>query len=204
MPFRLFAAAAMAALAATLGMMVVHAVITPLNQTSVPENDFLLLHHLALGLAGGLLVLPLLLNLGGGYRTGFLLGAGIFAVFCLFPWLAQPESRPGRVPGDLALWLFSVTTGLAALWLLWRRDWRRRLAGLLLLALPLLLGFALAVRPDALTTPGFGEAGDPDIAVWRDLGLNLLFWLLLGGGSALAAARVLTKNKAAPEAGTGP
>lgn len=193
MPFRLFATAAMVAIGATLGLMVARALTIPLLPIDTAETDALLLHHLGLGIAGTLALLPLLMRAGGGAMRGLLWGGGIFLVFSLFPWLAQPDTRPGRVPAGLGLWLFSVAASSAGMWLLIRRDWQHRLAGAILLALPLLVGFVLGERPERLLTPGFGEAllQVPDLAVWRDLGLNLLFWLLLGVFSGLATRRRL-------------
>jgi len=198
MPFRLFATAAMVAIGATLGLMVARALTIPLMPIDTAETDALLLHHLGLGLFGALALLPLLMRAGGGgLRRGLLWGGAIFLIFSLFPWLAQPETRPGRVPAGLGLWLFSVAASAAGLWLLagkdGRRDWQRQLAGGILLVLPLLLGFVLGERPERLLTPGFGEAllQVPELAVWRDLGLNLLFWLLLGVFSGLAMRRAM-------------
>jgi predicted cobalt transporter CbtA len=207
MPFRIFAAAFAAALLSTLALMVVRATVLPSNGLSVAENDLLLLHHIGLGVAGSLVLQLLFLRDPPRVLQGLVWGAAGFLVFIMAPWLAQPDIRPGRVPNDPGaqlLWLFALAATAAGLWLLRQPGGAPtlgRLGALVLLALPVLAGGMVAGGGERLTTPGFGEliqedgSGHPDFAVWLGLGLNLLFWLLLGLFSVVSARRVVQRTE---------
>jgi hypothetical protein len=210
MPFRLLAAAFAAALLATLGLMFARVATTPLGLLDTREGDFLLLHHLALGLVGGFALQVFLLYrpLTGLYRA-LAWGMAGFLALTLMPWLVLPETVPGQVTARHPLrWLIVAACTAGGFWLLWspgmgeksRRN--RRLAGLGLILLPLLAGAAGGGNP-GLPDPGVlgdtdAEAG-PEFAILRGLGLNLLFWLLLGLFSVLTARRIVQR----PQGGTG-
>ena len=208
MPFRIFVAAFAAALLSTLALMVVRATILPPEGLSVEDNDRLLLHHIGLGMAGSLVLQLLFLRDAPRLRQGLTWGLAGFAVFVFAPWLAQPGIPPGQMPATGAeaqlFWLFSLLATAAGLWLLWRPVGPAlpgRLGALILLALPVLsAGMALG-DGDRLATPGYGELareGDgagPDFGVWLGLGLNLLFWLLLGVFSVVSARRVVQRTE---------
>jgi hypothetical protein len=210
MPFRLLAAAFAAALLATLGLMFARVATTPDGLLDPREGDFLLLHHLALGLFGGFALQVFLLYrpLTGLYRA-LVWGMAGFLALTLIPWLVLPDTVPGQVTGRHPLrWLIVVSCTAGGFWLLWspgqgekaRRN--RRLAGLGLILLPLLAGVAGGSNP-GLPDPGVPGDTDPDaapeFAVLRGLGLNLLFWLLLGLFSVLTARRIVQR----PQGGTG-
>lgn len=210
MAIRVLAAAFMAALGATLGLMIARVAVMPAVMEQVAENDFLLLHHVGLGAAGSLVLQLVLLSrpdLTGAalLRTGLLWGLAGFLVMVLAPWLAQPDTVPGKIPSEngdkLFLWVFAVgvtAVGLQALRRPGVNPLTGRFAGLVLLALPLLIGsLGWTGTPDRLDTPGYGLLADtdPDFGVWRLLGLNLLFWLLLGVFSALTARRAMPARR---------
>jgi predicted cobalt transporter CbtA len=207
MPLRLLAAAFAAALLATMGLMFARVASTPGGLLDTREGDFLLLHHLALGVAGGFALQVFLLYrpLTGLYRA-LAWGAAGFVALTLMPWLVLPETVPGQVSAQFPLrWLIVAACTAGGLWLLWspgmgekpRRH--RRLAGLGLLLLPLLAGTLDGGDPGLAGTGAAsaadGDDADPeqDFAVWRGLGLNLLFWLLLGLFSVLTARRIVQR-----------
>lgn len=214
MPFRLFAAAFMAALLATLGLMFLRVATTPVGQLDVAEGDFLLLRHFALGLCGGLALQVVFLHKPPGIYRGLAWGGAGFLALTLMPWLALPDSLPGRVsPEHPLLWLSVAAASAGGLWLLWwpgntagQPLLKRRLGGLVLLGLPLLAG---AVGGGGGLEAGLSasepvEGIDPDFAVWRGLALNLLFWLLLGLFSVLSARRVVQRPGPDPDPEAGP
>ncbi|QDO97233.1 hypothetical protein FNB15_08105 [Ferrovibrio terrae] len=216
MPFRLLVAAFAAALLATLGLMFARVATTPAGLLDPREGDFLLLHHLALGLFGGFALQVFLLYrpLTGLYRA-LAWGMAGFLALTLMPWLVLPETVPGQMTARHPLrWLIVVACTAGGFWLLWspgmgeksRRN--RRLAGLGLILLPLLAGAAGGDNP-GLPDPGAGVLGDaaadaaPEFAVLRGLGLNLLFWLLLGLFSVLTARRIVQRPQGGMGGGTG-
>lgn len=215
MPIRLLAAAFMAALGATLGLMLARVAAMPAVITHVPQNDLLLLHQIGLGFTASMILLLLALRRGQAAPTlgeALFWGAAGFHSLVLAPWLILPDSIPGQISGEsdgMLLWLCAVGASVVGFWAL-HRPGLRRLAGLVLLALPLLLGqLGGGADGDGLVSPDYGHlpGDDPEFGVWRALGLNLLFWLLLGIFSMLAARRVMRLEAAktgAPEAPPGP
>lgn len=214
MPFRLLAAAFAAALLATLGLMFARVATTPAGLLDAREGDFLLLHHLALGLFGGFALQVFLLYrpLTGLYRA-LVWGVAGFLALTLMPWLVLPDTLPGQVTARYPLrWLIVVGCTAGGFWLLWspglaektRRN--RRLAGLGLILLPLLAGAADGGNP-GLPDPGGLDGTDvdaaPEFAVLRGLGLNLLFWLLLALFSVLTARRIVQRPQGGMGGGTG-
>ena len=215
MPFRLLAAAFAAALLATLGLMFARVATTPAGQLEVGQGDLLLLRHLALGLAGGLaLQVFLFYRPSAGMYRALAWGTAGFLALTLMPWLVLPETVPGQVTARHPLrWLIVVVCTAAGFWLLWwpagrqksRRN--RRLAGLGLILLPVLAGGVFGGNvpglPDVDTAAAGGDSG-PDLAVWRALILNLLFWLLLGVFSVLSARRIVQRPQRPGPAGHRP
>jgi hypothetical protein len=208
MPFRLLAAAFAAALLATLGLMFARVASTPDGLLDPREGDFLLLHHLALGLFGGFALQVFLLYrpLTGLYRA-LAWGMAGFLALTMMPWLVLPETVPGQVTAGHPLrWLIVVACTAGGFWLLWssglgekaRRN--RRLAGLGLILLPLLAGVAGGGNPGLPDPGGLGDTdAAPEFVILRGLGLNLLFWLLLGLFSVLTARRIVQR----PQGGMG-
>jgi hypothetical protein len=211
MPLRLIAAASMAAVLATLSVMIVRAVVDPPIMPDIAARETFLLQHVGIGLAGGL-ALQLAYRLHGlpSYPRSLLWGAGGFAAAVL-----APERR--QHGGALLFWIFTVAVTGAGLWLLLAVADRWRLIGLALLAAPPLLAPASAWREhtglgtDSLTGDIGGAlpldappdappilppypmeypAGEDAVLL---LGLNLLFWLLLGAFSVLAARRIMDR-----------
>lgn len=209
MPFRLLAAAFMAALLATLGLLFARVATTPVAELSVAEGDFLLMRHVALGFFGGLVLQIVFLYKQPGIHRGLGWGVAGYFVLTLMPWLVLPDAVPGQVsPGQPLLWLFVVAVSAAGLWLLWRPHAGkpprlRRLGGLALLLLPLLVGTIGGPADGGLIGGDPGQATDPDFGVWRGLALNLLFWLLLGVFSVLSARRVVQRPAGETGAGAG-
>ncbi len=206
MPLRLLAAAFAAALLATMGLMFARVASTPPGLLDTGEGDVILLHHLALGLFGGFALQVFLLYrpLTGIYRA-LAWGVAGFLALTLMPWLVLPDTVPGQVTARHPLrWLITVACTAGGLWLLWspgmgekpRRN--RRIAGFGLILLPLLAGtFGESGQPLPETIAP--EGGEPDFAVWRGLGLNLLFWLLLAQFSLLTARRIVQRPQGVDE-----
>lgn len=210
MPFRLLAAAFAAALLATMGLMFARVASTPAGLLDTGEGDVMLLHHLALGLCGGFALQVFLLYrpLTGVYRA-LAWGAAGFLAFTLMPWLVLPDTVPGQVtPRHPLGWLIVVACTAGGLWLLWSPGMReksrrnRRIAGLGLILLPLLAGAVGGGHPGVPEAGALEAAGadpGPAFAVWRGLGLNLLFWLLLGVFSLLTARRIVQQPQGVGE-----
>lgn len=205
MPLRLTVAAAMATVLSTLAVMIVRAVVDPPLVPDVAAREAFLLQRVGVGMAGALVLQLAFRRLGlPSYAGGLAWGAGGFAVAVLVPLWTQPDLLPGVVPiedgGALLFWLFTVAVSAPGLWLLLAGRSRRRLFGLALLLTPPLLAPASVWReqtgmeapPDQLpvlpATPMETAAGTDWVLL---LGLNLLFWLLLGVFSVLAARRIL-------------
>lgn len=204
MPLRLLAAAFAAALLATMGLMFARVATTPVGLLDTRMGDSLLLRHLALGLFGSfVLQVFLLYRPSTGIYRAMAWGAAGFLALTLMPWLVLPGTLPGQGAGqDTLRWLIVAGCTAGGLWLLWspvasdkgRRH--RRLAGMTLILLPLLAGAFGAGDPvlsDAAAEPGFGDDPGADFAIWQGLGLNLLFWLLLGAFSVLTARRIVQR-----------
>lgn len=214
MPLRLATAAAMAAILATLAVMIARAVVDPPHVPDIAAREAFLLQHVGVGLAGAL-VLQLAFRRQGlpSYAGGLAWGAGGFVAAVLAPLWVLPNVPPGVLPlrdgGTLLFWLFTVAVTAFGLWLVLARRGSSRLFGLALLLVPSLLAPVSAWRErTSLVDPTTSLPGDapPDqppvlpaepmeMAAGADgvllLGLNLLFWLLLGVFSVLSARRVL-------------
>lgn len=143
--------------------------------------------------------------------------AAVLAPLWVLPGL-PPGELPLRDGGTLLFWLFTVAVTALGLWLVLAGRGNRRLFGLALLLAPSLLapvsawreqtglvdpvgslpGNALpgdALPGDALPDqPPILPGGPMEAAAGADgfllLGLNLLFWLLLGVFSVLSARRI--------------
>lgn len=220
MSLRLGVAAAMAAVLSTLSVMIVRAVVDPPLVPDIAVREAFLMQCVALGLAGGM-VLQLAFRRHGlpSYAGGLAWGAGGFAAAVLAPLWVLPDLPPGVLPvrdgGTLLFWLFTVAITALALWLLLTGRGSSRLFGLALLLAPSLLAPVSAwqeqtgLADPAAGLPGNAFPGDalPDqppilpggpmeAAAGADgfllLGLNLLFWLLLGVFSVLSARRILS------------
>lgn len=220
MPLRLIAAAATAAILATLAVMIARAVVDPPHVPDIAVREAFLLQRIGVGIAGALVLqLAFRRSAPPSYAGGLAWGAGGFAAAVLAPLWTQPDLPPGVLPledgGALLFWLFTVAITAVGLWLLLAGRSRWRLFGLALLLAPPLLapvsawqeqtGIGLPADPaaDPGVLPGDAPPDQPPVlpaapmetAAGVDgmllLGLNLLFWLLLGVFSVLSARRLL-------------
>ncbi|WP_298720310.1 hypothetical protein [uncultured Ferrovibrio sp.] len=225
MPVRLGAAAAMAAILATLVVLIVRAIIDPPVVPNIASREAFLFQMIGIGCVAGLVYQLIFLWLGvPSYRGGLAWGLGGFAAAVLAPLLSLPDQPAGVMPagdgGALLFWSFVVAVSGAGLMLLLLGRGRQRLFGLALLLAPPLVAPASTWREQtgyAETPPGdvsgmltvdplsSGSASlDPlpdiplEAATGGDtvlmLGLNLLFWLLLGVFSVLANRRVVQRR----------
>ncbi|WP_341705161.1 CbtA family protein [Ferrovibrio sp.] len=216
MPFRLGAAAMMAAILSTLAVMIARAVIDPPITPDIPGREAFLFQHLILAAMAAVILQILLLWQGrADYRTGLVWGAGGFAAAVVAPWLALPHLPVGELPmhdpAALLFWLLTVVVSAIGLWLLLRGGFplrpaapgglQARLGGVVLLLLPLLLvpvpDWAGADWAGPEMPPAAHDAsGDPLDGLEDDgaavmLVVNLLFWLALGLASVLAARQIV-------------
>ncbi|HYM30120.1 MAG TPA: CbtA family protein [Candidatus Cybelea sp.] len=128
---------------------------------------------------------------GIDWRRGLLWGLAGFATFALAPALGLPPELPGSDAAPLAArqiwWIGTAVATGGGLWLLVygpRIPWR--VVGALLIALPHTIG--------APVHSGHGGLVPADMArdfIAASLIGNLLFWLALGGVSALAFNRIV-------------
>lgn len=206
MPVRLGAAAMMAAILATLVVMIVRAVVDPPLVPDIAAREAFLLQLVGLGVAAGI-VYQLIFHWRGvpSYSGGLVWGAGGFAAAVLAPLLSRPDQPPGVLPtgdgGALLFWIFTAAVSAAGLWLLLDGAGRRRLFGLALLLAPPLMapasswrehtGYAESTPDPFASAPLEAAAGGDTVLI---LGLNLVFWLLLGVFSVLAARRVVLRG----------
>lgn len=116
-----------------------------------------------------------------GWHRGLLWGLAGYAVFAIAPSLGLPPDPPGVYAGPVGprqIWWLGTTaaTGLGLALLVFGRGWLSRLAGVLLLVAPHVVG---APHVDI-----YGS-GTPDALIDRFILTSLattgLFWLVLGG-----------------------
>ncbi len=117
------------------------------------------------------------------WRRGLVWGLGGFAAFALAPALGLPPAPPGAAEADLVLrqlwWSGTVAGTVLGLSLaVFARRLPHKLAGLLLLALPHLVG-APASEGTSAVPPSLAF----DFAL-ASLATALVFWLVLGGLAA--------------------
>ncbi|HEX6957037.1 MAG TPA: hypothetical protein VF194_03555 [Ferrovibrio sp.] len=227
MAVRLGVAAVMAAVMATLAVLIVRAIIDPPQGGDVASREAFLFQTIAVGVIAGL-GYQLAFRWRGlpGYGGGLVWGAAGFIAVVLAPLLSLPGQPAGFVPvsdgGALLFWLFTVAVSIAGLGLLWAGRGRRRLLGIaLLLAPPLMAPTPSWQNPadpsDLPSSADLSRSGMPPTdmsAAIADpaamaaahqpgliLGLTLLFWLLLGGFSVLAARRIVESGPGDPRSG---
>lgn len=211
MPFRYGAAAMMAAICATLIVLVVRAVVDPPVETGVgmADREAFIFQRIGTGLLGGL-VYQLAFGWRGlpGYAGGLAWGAGGFAAAVLAPLAVMPALPPGVPPledaGQILFWLFTIALSGWGLWWLLRPDaaagLKRRAFGVVLLLVPGLLAPAEAWQEQTALPETGGDplAGLSAADFGLLFGLNLLFWLCLGFFSVLAARRVMRQGVSPP------
>jgi cobalt transporter subunit CbtA len=123
-------------------------------------------------------------------REGLLWGLGGFVVFALAPAFGLPPELPGSVAGDLVSrqvwWVATVAATAAGLGLMVfvRAGWA------------IAVGIALIAAPHVVGAPPPGEGSGlvpPELAaafVARSLGVNAVFWALLGLSTGALYARI--------------
>lgn len=130
-------------------------------------------------------------------RTGLAWGVAGFAVFQLAPALGLPPEVPGAMAADLGArqlwWFFAVAaTGVGVWLLLLTRSVPLAVAGVVLIALPHLVG---APQPEAI-----GGSVPPEIAghfAAAAIVTAFLFWVLLGWLAGESYKRFVTRPAAA-------
>jgi cobalt transporter subunit CbtA len=140
------------------------------------------------------LILTGIFTLSGkeGWLSGLLLGIAGFAVFHVAPALIVPPAVPGMVEAPLLLrqmgWLSAVASAIVGLALVYGARGLARLAGILVLAMPLTL-FRMLVPLFCATAPSHELAAIERIFIVRTLVSALIFWLILGITSGYLFAR---------------
>ena len=167
-----------------------------------PQRTFFTLLSNVVMAVGFALLLGALIYLHGKpatWRSGLLWGIAGYTVFFVAPALGLPPELPGAASARLAerqiWWLVSALAAGAGLWMLiFARAFVARLAGLLLLAAPHLIG---APHP-----PVRGGAAPEELAsafILASALANAVFWLSLGSLVGLLDGR-FARNGARPAA----
>ncbi|MGE0224664.1 MAG: CbtA family protein [Acetobacteraceae bacterium] len=152
----------------------------------------------SIGFAAILLAVVTLAGARMDIRRGILWGIAGFACFVLAPAIGLPPKPPGAAVGDLHLrqlwWLGTVIATALGLWLALgpSRGWIQRVLGIIVLALPHLVGAPQPDGPDAVPA-----------ALMRDFAMlsvatNLLFWIVLGCLCGLSADRQVRQRDVLP------
>lgn len=123
---------------------------------------------------------------GVSWRQGILWGLGGYAAFFALPALGLPPELPGTeaaaLQGRQAWWLVTVTLsaiGIAQLGL--ARGWPWKAAGMVLIAIPHLIGAPHPETHSTLAPPELLRTFIVSTAV-----ANAVFWVVLGTGCAIA------------------
>jgi cobalt transporter subunit CbtA len=120
-------------------------------------------------------------------KNGVLWGLAAFACFHLAPSLGLPPTPPGVPVSDVwsrqLWWTCAVLSAAAGLWLLTRRAWMHRIAGVLVFAAPHLVRVTAVVRDSAVPPElmrNFAVASLVSVAI---------FWILVGGIGGYLSSR---------------
>ncbi|MBL8293930.1 MAG: CbtA family protein [Bryobacterales bacterium] len=120
-------------------------------------------------------------------KNGVLWGLAAFACFHLAPSLGLPPMPPGVPVSDVQSrqlwWTCAVLSAAAALWLMTRRKWMQRIAGVVVLAAPHLVGVTAVVGDNAVPPElmrNFAAASLASVAI---------FWILVGGIGGYLSSR---------------
>lgn len=112
-------------------------------------------------------------------RSGVLWGLAAFACFHLAPSLGLPPMPPGVPVSDVQprqlWWTFAVLSTAAGLWLITRKTWTQRVAGVIVIAAPHLVRVTAVVGGSAVPTDLMQHF------VMASLASMAMFWMLVGG-----------------------
>ena len=139
------------------------------------------------GVGFALLIVSALVIRGssGGFRIGVLWGIGGFAAFILAPAAGLPPELPGMMKADLigrqSWWLGTALATAAGLWILvFSKNPSLYILALLLLLAPHVLGAPIQHSIQGSLIPAELAAKFSTVSI----GVNFIFWLMLGGLSA--------------------
>ena len=139
------------------------------------------------GVGFALLIVSALVIRGssGGFRIGVLWGIGGFAAFILAPAAGLPPELPGMMKADLigrqSWWLGTALATAAGLWILvFSKNPSLYILALLLLLAPHVLGAPMQHSIQGSLIPAELAAKFSTVSI----GVNFVFWLMLGGLSA--------------------
>ena len=139
------------------------------------------------GVGFALLIVSALVIRGssGGFRIGVLWGIGGFAAFILAPAAGLPPELPGMMKADLigrqSWWLGTALATAAGLWILvFSKNPSLYILALLLLLAPHVLGAPMQHSIQGSLIPAELAAKFSTVSI----GVNFIFWLMLGGLSA--------------------
>lgn len=169
------------------------------------RTGFTLLANLLAGVAFGLLLATALTLYGRAITTtqGLFWGTAGFLAFALLPALGLPPELPGAAAGalqDRQIWWLATAIvsagGLAAL--IFGAGWTTRMAGIVVLLAPHIIGAPHAVKGEVGLAP-------PELAahfVVNSLFTSLVMWLVIGAVMAYMMARMDARQSAGIGAGT--
>ena len=144
---------------------------------------FTALANISLAVGFGLLLGAAIVLRGqiGGWRAGLLWGLGGYVVFFVAPSLGLPPEVPGAESAPLAdrqlWWLMAVVlTACGLFFLSFVKNWSAKLLGVVLLAVPHLLG-----APHLLVHSSTAPIELAHAFIYATALANAVFWLALGG-----------------------
>ena len=139
------------------------------------------------GVGFALLIVSALVIRGsnGGFRSGILWGVGGFTAFVLAPAAGLPPELPGMMKADLiarqSWWLGTAIATATGLWMLiFSKNPSFYIVAFLLLLAPHVLGAPTQHSLQGSTIPAELAAQFSTVSI----GVNFIFWLMLGGLSA--------------------
>jgi cobalt transporter subunit CbtA len=149
------------------------------------------------GVGGGLILAALFaVRRDAGVKAGLFAGAGAFLAFSLMPALGLPPELPGTAAAGLyerqAWWFGTALATSAGLGLLfWKPLGAFRLAGLVVIAVPHLIGAPHPEIHEALAPPELAAK-----FIVTALLASAAFWILLGAATGYLSARVPRRGAA--------
>lgn len=120
-------------------------------------------------------------------RRGALWGLAAFACFHLAPSIGLPPVPPGVPVADVQLrqlwWIGAVAATAMGLWLVAGRTWKHRIAGVVCILIPHLIGAPVAVGNNPVPAELLHKFAIASLAT------TFIFWPLLGGFGGFLFAR---------------